>query len=269
MIATVTSHFNADDSIMVERGASPRGGVDPLMDPSAYSQLNSSRTAQGAQRNHLDNLRMRKRDRRGVYQSIDATKTQTPQQQEEQELRKAEDRLRTIEMISRYREDKIKAEFRKLESDLQAQDQKNALEKQRSKERRNYFEKQKKRTKEIVAARQQHNDSKQREEDPVVTQRRELSRKKYQEAQKQKLQEHKRGEMKEGELSSNGNESNFETTNVDPMRVPGSFYKPKKASKSPANKKVSPNHFNIPERKAKLRLAPLMARNAQKNFATQ
>ena len=37
-------------------------------------------------------------------------------------MRKAEERLRTIEMISKYREDKIKAEFRKLESDLKAQD---------------------------------------------------------------------------------------------------------------------------------------------------
>ena len=72
---------------------------------------------------------MRQRDRRGVYQSIDAHASRSPSQQEEYELRKAEERLRTIEMISKYREDKIKAEFRKLESDLKAQDQKNALEK--------------------------------------------------------------------------------------------------------------------------------------------
>ena len=65
---------------------------------------------------------MRHRDRRGVYQSIDVKKARSPEQQEEYELRKAEERLRTIEMISKYREDKIKAEFRKLESDLKAQD---------------------------------------------------------------------------------------------------------------------------------------------------
>ena len=63
---------------------------------------------------------MRQRDRRGVYQSIDVKKARSPEQQEEYELRKAEERLRTIEMISKYREDKIKAEFRKLESDLKA-----------------------------------------------------------------------------------------------------------------------------------------------------
>ena len=80
-------------------------------------------------------MRMRQRDRRGVYQSIELQK-RSPEQQEEYELRKAEERLRTIEMISRYREDKIKAEFRKLETDLKAQDQKNAFEKQRTKDKR-------------------------------------------------------------------------------------------------------------------------------------
>ena len=52
-------------------------------------------------------------------------------------------------MISKYREDKIKAEFRKLESDLKAQDQKNALEKQRAKEKRGYQERQRKKTNEL------------------------------------------------------------------------------------------------------------------------
>lgn len=70
-------------------------------------------------------MNVRQRDRRGVYQSIEL-KQRSPKQQEEYELRKAEERLRTIEMISKYREDKIKAEFRKLESDLKAQDLKNA-----------------------------------------------------------------------------------------------------------------------------------------------
>ena len=62
--------------------------------------------------------KVRQRDRRGVYKSIDVKKERSPSKQEEYELRQAEERLRTIEMISRYREDKIKAEFKKLESDL-------------------------------------------------------------------------------------------------------------------------------------------------------
>ena len=61
---------------------------------------------------------MRQRDRRGVYQSIEGERERSPQQQEAYELRVAEERLRTIEMISKFREDKIKAEFKKLEQDL-------------------------------------------------------------------------------------------------------------------------------------------------------
>ena len=100
------------------------------MDPSTFNMMNTSRTAAaGAQRRHHDNMKMRARDRRGVYQSIEVRKDRSPEQQEEYELRKAEERLRTIEMISKYREDKIKAEFRKLEGDLKAQDMKNAMEK--------------------------------------------------------------------------------------------------------------------------------------------
>ena len=44
----------------------------------------------------------------------------------------AEERLRTIEMISRYREDKIKAEFLKLEEELKAQQKRNALDRARA-----------------------------------------------------------------------------------------------------------------------------------------
>ena len=56
-------------------------------------------------------------------------------------------------MISKYREDKIKAEFRKLESDLKAQDQKNAIEKKRAKEKRGYMERQRKRTLDMTVQR--------------------------------------------------------------------------------------------------------------------
>lgn len=118
------------------------------MDPSTFNQMNTSRTAAaGAQRRHHENnLKMRQRNRRGVYQSIEIKRNRSPEAQEEYELRKAEERLRTIEMISKYREDKIKAEFRKLESDLKAQDMKNAMEKQRSKEKRGYYQRQKQAT---------------------------------------------------------------------------------------------------------------------------
>ena len=100
-----------------------------------------SRTAGGGTRRQVEQGRVRQRDRRGVYQSLDFTSNRSQEQQEEYELRKAEERLRTIEMISKYREDKIKAEFRKLENDLKAQDMKSAAEKQRNKDRRGYYDK--------------------------------------------------------------------------------------------------------------------------------
>lgn len=53
-----------------------------------------------------------------MYQSIEVKKERSPSKQEEYELKQAEERLRTIEMISKYREDKIKLEFKKLENDL-------------------------------------------------------------------------------------------------------------------------------------------------------
>lgn len=40
------------------------------------------------------------------------------------EVRRAENRLRMIEQISKYREDKIKMEFLKLEEDLRVEDEK-------------------------------------------------------------------------------------------------------------------------------------------------
>ena len=41
-----------------------------------------------------------------------------------QEISKAEDRLRVIEQISKYREEKIKREFLKLENDLRLEEEK-------------------------------------------------------------------------------------------------------------------------------------------------
>lgn len=188
------SQLHAEDSIMVERTSTTRAppeAADPLMDPSAFVASNQSRTAGGAQRKQMDSMKVRQRDRRGVYQSIDL-KQRSPKQQEEYELRKAEERLRTIEMISKYREDKIKAEFRKLESDLKAQDQKNAIEKQRAKEKRGYMERQRKRTLDLAISRPmdvspphvqttKHHDLNQRQKN--------LSKQKYKDQQRQKMGE--------------------------------------------------------------------------------
>ena len=87
---------------------SRRSPRDPLGEASF---LNTSRTGRSTQK-------VRQRDRRGMYQSIEVKKERSPSKQEEYELKQAEERLRTIEMISKYREDKIKLEFKKLENDL-------------------------------------------------------------------------------------------------------------------------------------------------------
>ena len=56
---------------------------------------------------------------------MDVQKLQrTPSEQEEYELQQAEARLRTIEMITRYRENKMKAELQNRASDLQQQEAK-------------------------------------------------------------------------------------------------------------------------------------------------
>lgn len=148
-------------------------------------------------------MRMRQRDRRGVYQSIDLQQNaRSPEQQEEYELKKAEERLRTIEMISKYREDKIKAEFRKLESDLKAQDHKNALEKQRAKDKRGFYEKHRKRTTDNYANRvsslensnggesqMMDPEKQQKHQKEMQRQRKEQSRQKYLLEQKRKIKE--------------------------------------------------------------------------------
>ena len=71
----------------------------------------TSRTAGGGPR-------VRQKDRRGVYQSVDFSTLRSPREQEEYELRKAEDRLRTMDMIVKYRERKIKADFNKLQEEI-------------------------------------------------------------------------------------------------------------------------------------------------------
>jgi hypothetical protein len=56
-------------------------------------------------------------------------------------IHSAEHRLRTIEMISRFREDKIRKEFFKLECDLKAQEEQEKLERSKQAIRRQYLQK--------------------------------------------------------------------------------------------------------------------------------
>ena len=121
----------ADDSIMhdpnqssimhAEGNLTSRIGGDTIDTSTGPINIETSRGMEG---NRTQRVRMR--DRRGVYHSIDFAGSgknkkeiiRSPSQQEAHELKMAEEKLKTIEMISRYREDKIKAEFKKLEDEL-------------------------------------------------------------------------------------------------------------------------------------------------------
>ena len=188
-------------------------------------------------------------------------------------------------MISKYREDKIKAEFRKLESDLKAQDQKNAFEKQRVKEKRGYYDRQKRKTMEHYATRLSQNDSppardvnnsQNKETERLNARLKDESRQRYFENQKKKI-----SGFRNLESSSPNQDTSCQDNSEmgqeqmpmdeDPMRVRGSFYLAKAGKsgfgagakqKSPRPKKVSPNgRLGLPKKKAKLRLEPLGPRN--------
>ena len=64
---------------------------------------------------------MRIRDSSGIYNSIDTSLDHDTSILSYKDIQSAETRLRTIEMISKYRENKIKREFIKLEFDLKSQ----------------------------------------------------------------------------------------------------------------------------------------------------
>lgn len=75
-------------------------------------------------------------------------------------MRFAEQRLRTIEMISKYREDKIKREFLKLEEELRSEEEKVRMESQKERKRRLVMENIKK---EIAEFKQQKDEGKMEE----------------------------------------------------------------------------------------------------------
>lgn len=112
------------------------------------------------------------------------------------EAKKAESRLRRIEQISKYREEKIKREFMKLEGDLRAEDQRKQEENRKEKIRQQWLESQRGRLAEYAQAKalKEHQkragEAKARQDD-VTARAKALQRN---ELQKQKIQMYK--EMK-------------------------------------------------------------------------
>ena len=61
------------------------------------------------------------------------------------EMKKAEQRLRTIEQISKYREEKIKREFMKLEEEMNIESEKQRQQMEKEERMKKYFQRQKER----------------------------------------------------------------------------------------------------------------------------
>lgn len=124
-------------------GTSPQGLKSTTMRHSRnFGSLNSSidtgsHIQSGESNGNIQQVRMR--NKRGEYQTIDAPRGGSHRNRGStnsandsvrgsfrhyQEINKAEERLRVIEQISKYREDKIKREFLKLENDLRQEEEK-------------------------------------------------------------------------------------------------------------------------------------------------
>ena len=118
----------------------------------------------------------------------------------------------------------------------------------------------------------------------IKAHKKEQNRQRYLEEQKKKLTEFRNLENSSpnGEVSQADTSERDQYATEDPMRVRGSFYlaKPNEAfarrmqqqhkqSKSPRQKKVSPNRLGFPKKKAKLKLAPLGPRGIGVNNSNQ
>lgn len=92
-------------------------------------------------------VNVRGRNRRGEYESIDVSGRAgshtagglTDRFSNHNDINKAENRLRVIEQISKFREEKIKREFLKLEEELRIEEEKNHQKMVQELRNREYF----------------------------------------------------------------------------------------------------------------------------------
>jgi hypothetical protein len=119
---------------------------------------------------------VRKRNRRGEYESFDRNQSKTAGMVENRasdlhpnsDINKAENRLRVIEQISKFREEKIKREFLKLEEELRLEEEKNQKKMRREMRAQEYFRQQKEKLAEyqkVKMLRQQEESKLKREEE--------------------------------------------------------------------------------------------------------
>ncbi|CDW74076.1 UNKNOWN [Stylonychia lemnae] len=91
----------------------------------------------------LQNPQIRIRNKRGQYESVDGNSVNFSLRKHEEnqdQMKYAEQRLRVIEQISKYREEKIKREFMKLEEELKREEERIKQEKEKEHRRRQHME---------------------------------------------------------------------------------------------------------------------------------
>ena len=142
---------------------------------------------------HKPKIRMR--NRRGVYQSVDLQggndQSKNPLYSTTQNfyaanrktdqgttLTKAENRLRIIEQISKFREDKIKQEFTKLENELKEEEERNKKIAEARLRKQNYHEKQKEQLEQYQKQKMEKLRKKQMEEQQQLERRIEMEERK-------------------------------------------------------------------------------------------
>ena len=74
-----------------------------------FNSLNENTSSKKRQSQDSKTPKVRLRNNRGIYQSVNLSRTLNNEEQEELDLKQAEEKLRIIERVSQFREQKLKA----------------------------------------------------------------------------------------------------------------------------------------------------------------
>ena len=74
-----------------------------------FNSLNENNPSKKRQSQDSKTPKVRLRNNRGIYQSVNLSRTLNNEEQEELDLKQAEEKLRIIERVSQFREQKLKA----------------------------------------------------------------------------------------------------------------------------------------------------------------
>eukprot|EP00347_Sterkiella_histriomuscorum_P005094 403357919 len=189
-----------------------------------------------SQQNSLQTTQVRIRNRRGQYESVDGSLHQQLNmnrtnkdfgengQNNDDQMKFAEQRLRVIEQISRFREEKIKKEFLKLEDELKKEEERIKNEKDKEERRRQHMLDARKRLNEYQKIKEEK-DQQERERQKQMRQSiklQQLQIMKYNEDLKQKIKDYRQKSLAQGSManidishiSSNSKERNSSSPNT-------------------------------------------------------